>query len=198
MIENIFPLKIYKVSLGNDTLLTTVDCLLEEFYEKTVCNNQGSMRNNGLCSYNAARHLHTISAFDHITSIINHHVNIYWKELGYDHSPYIHEMWTNKYPPGAFIDAHNHAPMPATVTLYLKKEADSGNIVFEHPLEVLLKHQPFKNLQDRNLYHTLFDHELEVTTGDLVIFPGWLKHKTHINHSASDRIIIGANIHFRP
>lgn len=197
MIENIFPLKIYKVSLGNDPSLTTVEEHLDEFYEKTVSNNQGSMRNNGLCSYNTSRELHTISKFDHITDIIATHVNIYWKELGYNHTPYIHEMWTNKYPPGAFIDAHNHAPMPLTVTLYLKKEKDSGNIVFEHPLEVLLKHQPFKELQDRNLYHTLFDHELEVTTGDLVIFPGWLKHKTQSNNSTSDRIIIGANIHYR-
>jgi ectoine hydroxylase-related dioxygenase (phytanoyl-CoA dioxygenase family) len=69
--------------------------------------------------------------------------------------------------------------------------------VFENPLEALLKHQPIKALQDRNTYHTLFDHEVKVEAGDLVIFPGWLRHKTQVNSSNSDRIMIGANINYR-
>lgn len=198
MIENIFPLKIYKVSLGDTvSLLSQIETYLEAAYKKTVDNNQGSMRNDGLCSYNASRDLHNNPAFGNIVEAIQTHVEIYWKELGYNYNPYIYEMWTNKYPPGSFIDIHNHAPIPLTVSFYLKKETDAGNLVFEHPLETLLKHQPIKALQDRDAYHTLFDHEVEVTSGDLVIFPGWLRHKTQINNSNSDRIIIGANINYR-
>jgi uncharacterized protein (TIGR02466 family) len=198
MIENIFPLKIYKVSLGDtSSLLSMIEVYLNAAYEKTTSNNQGSMRNDGLCSYNASRELHTNSAFSSIASIIETHASIYWKELGYNYNPYIFEMWTNKYPPGSFIDVHNHAPIPLTVSFYLKKENNAGNLVFEHPLETLLKHQPIQALKDRDAYHTLFDHEVQVTTGDLVIFPGWVRHKTQVNSSDSDRIIIGANINYR-
>ncbi len=198
MIVDIFPLKIYKTHIQDvENLLPSLQPLLEESYEKTTCNNQGSMRNNGLCSYNVSRELHKDPAFAPIVDIINHHVSIFWKELGYGHTPYIFEMWSNKYVPGSFIDSHNHSPIPLTVSLYLKKEENSGNIVFEHPLETLLKHQPYKSLQDRDAYHTLFDHELEVTTGDLVIFPGYLRHKTQSNNSQTERIMIGANINHR-
>jgi len=198
MINNIFPLKIYKTSIPNtDMMFDIIRPLLEESYEKTVYNNQGSMRNNGLCSYNASRELHNDPSFQSIVDMINYHVKVFWNELGYNHNPYIYEMWTNKYVPGSFIDVHNHAPIPLTVSFYLKKEKDSGNIVFENPLETILKHQPYKLLQDRNQYHTLFDHEVEVTTGDLVIFPGWLRHKTLPNNSSSERIMIGANINCR-
>ena len=197
MIEHIFPLTFYKVSLGDtNSLLESLSAFLDESYDKTINNNQGSMR-GGLCSYNSSRELHLNPAFKDITDVIFQHVNIFWKELGYNHTPYIYEMWTNKYPPESFIDAHNHAPIPLTVSFYLKKETNAGNLVFENPLEALLKHQPIKALQDRNAYHTLFDYEVKVEAGDLVIFPGWLRHKTQVNNSNSDRIMIGANINYR-
>lgn len=196
MINSIFPIKIYKHQISDvDKLFDSLTPWLDESYEKTLTNNQGSIRNNGLCSYNASRELHKNTVFSPVVDIINYHVNIYWKELNYNYVPFIQEMWTNKYPPGSFIDLHNHAPIPLTVSLYLKKE--SGNIVFENPLETILKHQPYKQLQDRNSYHTLFDYELEVNSGDIVIFPGWLKHKTQPNTSSCDRIMIGANINYQ-
>jgi uncharacterized protein (TIGR02466 family) len=196
MINNIFPIKIYKHTVNDvDKLLNTVKYWLDDSFEKTLTNNQGSMRNSGLCSYNTSRELHKNIAFSPIVDIINYHVDIFWKELDYNYSPFIQEMWANKYVSGSFIDIHNHAPIPLTVSLYLKKE--SGNIVFENPLETILKHQPYKQLQDRNSYHTLFDHEVEVTAGDILIFPGWLKHKTYPNNSDSERIMIGANINYQ-
>jgi uncharacterized protein (TIGR02466 family) len=196
MINEIFPIKIYKHQTGDvDKLFDSIKPWLDESYEKTLTNNQGSIRNNGLCSYNASRDLHKNIVFKPVVDIINYHVNIFWKELNYNHIPFIQEMWTNRYSSGSFIDVHNHAPIPLTVSLYLKKE--SGNIVFENPLETILKHQPYKQLQDRNSYHTLFDYELEINAGDIVIFPGWLKHKTLPNDSNHDRIMIGANINYQ-
>jgi len=195
MIENIFPIKIYKTSYGDVTdLYNNLSPILETVFQGTIENNQGSMRNNGLCSYNAERDLHKLPELKVITDFITEHANKYWQDLNYAGIPYIHEMWANKYTADSFIDIHNHAPIPLTASFYLKKDPGAGNLVFENPLESLLKHQPYASIKERDYYHTLFDHNVEINEGDLVIFPGWLRHRTEANNSGSDRIIIGSNI----
>jgi len=195
MIENIFPIKIYKTSYGDVTdLYNTLSPILETTFQRTIENNQGSMRNNGLCSYNAERNLHKLPELKTIVDFVSEHVAKFWKELGYEGVPYIHEQWANRYVNGSFIDIHNHAPIPLTASFYLKKEPAAGNLIFENPLEALLKHQPYAKIKERDYYHTLFDHGVEVSEGDLIIFPGWLRHRTEPNLSGSARIIVGSNI----
>ena len=152
------------------------------------------MRDHGLCSYNAERNLHKLPEFKTVVDFVNEHANNFWTELGYYGVPCIYEQWANKYPQNAFIDIHDHAPITLTASFYLKKESGAGNLVFENPLATILKHQPYSNLHNRNQYHTLFEHSVEISEGDLVMFPGWLKHRTEANRSGSDRIIIGTNI----
>lgn len=195
MIENIFPIKIYKTKFdGNLTdLKSIVIPRLDSVFEKTKTNNQGSMR-GGLCSYNAVRDLQHWPELKPYIDFLQEHAEIYWKELGYKKEPKISEMWANKYSPGSFIDIHNHSPIAITVSFYLQKPANSGNICFVNPLETLLKHQPFSELDDRNNYHRMFNYNVEVNEGDVIMFPGWLQHETMPNDSEFDRIIIGTNI----
>jgi uncharacterized protein (TIGR02466 family) len=197
MIENVFPIKIYRTSFNEDLeiLKKIIIPNLSEVFDKTKHNNQGSMRGSGLCSYNVERKLHLLPEMNYLVSFINSHVKKYWNDLGYINSEKVgvFEMWANIYEPGSFIDIHNHSPIPMTASFYLQKDEGSGNIVFENPLETLLKHQPI-DLTDRNNYHRLFNQELIINEGDLVIFPGWLKHSTLPNSSKNNRIIIGANI----
>ena len=197
MIELIHPIKIYKTKYTGDLelLKQTVIPKLTDVFEKTRLNNQDSMRNKGLCSYNAVRDLQSWSELTHYVSFLKEHLNIYWKELNYDpdRGPGIAEMWANCYEPGSFIDIHNHSPITITASFYLQKPTNSGNIVFEHPLETLLKHQPI-NHKDINAYGSWFQTEVAVEEGDLVLFPGYLKHKTTPNLDLSNRIIIGANV----
>lgn len=195
MIEDIFPIKIYKTRfvLKNKDLLIDQ---LEEVFKQTEKNNQGSMRGAGLCSYNAARSLQKWSELKDLSEFLIDESKKYWNELKYDktRSPSIYEMWANRYERDSFIDEHNHAPIPITVSYYLKKPKNSGNIVFVNPLEDLLKHQPFDLLKDRNMYHTLFNSEIAIEENDVIMFPGWLRHKTTPNASLDPRIIIGANL----
>jgi uncharacterized protein (TIGR02466 family) len=195
MIENIFAVSIYKTKYQGDIveLQNNVIPLLAPVFEETLKDNQGSMREGGLCSYNVARNLQSIPELKDFVDFLTEHTNIYWNHLGYSGSPAIVEMWANRYSHGSFIDSHNHSPVPLTASFYLKKDKGSGNIVFEHPNEVILKHQPY-SFDHRSSYHQLFDHELNVEEGDLVIFPSYIRHKTIPNQTLTDRIIIGANI----
>jgi len=197
MIDLIHPIKIYKTKYTNDLKLLQNSILpkLTTVFEKTQLNNQDSMRNNGLCSYNVVRDMHTWIEATPFVTFLKEHLNIYWQELNYDiaRNPVIHEMWANRYQQGSFIDMHNHSPITITCSFYLQKSTNSGNIVFENPLETVLKHQPI-NHQDLDNYGKWFQTEVAVDEGDLVMFPGYLKHKTTPNLDSTDRIIIGANV----
>ena len=157
--------------------------------------NQVSMR-QGLCSYNYIRNLHTRSEFATLKEWINQEIQLYWQNLGYDssRSARIKEMWLNVYPPGSWIDIHDHAPAPVVGTFYVQCEPGKANLILEHPLNILLKHQPLAGLRDRGTYHDLNCHEISITTGDLVLFPGYLNHRSRPNSHNKDRIMIGVLI----
>lgn len=192
----LFPISVYKTSFGKDVsnLIAPIQDRIDHWLNETKHNNQGSMRQSGLCSYNVKRDMHTWPELKEIVEFIEFHSHEYWKTIGYKHSmkPGVYEMWANRYPPGSFIDYHNHSPIHMTATFVLQAEKNSGNIIFENPLQTLLKHQPYE-VNAENFYH-LFESGLESDVGDLIIFPGYLNHKTLPNNSKSDRIILGANV----
>ena len=103
-------------------------------------------------------------------------------------------MWANIYTPGSYIDSHDHCPMPLTGAFYVKKSTTASNIVFEHPLELILKHQPIAGIRDRQQYFNFVEQEIEVEQGDLVLFPSYVRHKTRPFNDVDDRIIIGGSL----
>jgi len=197
MIKEIFPIKIYKKQYpGNlQSLQEGLIPKLNSIFEETKKNNQGSMRYGGLCSYNVCNNLsERIEIFD-LLDFVKTEVKLFWKELNYiedDQSKL--QSWANIYPPGSYIDAHNHSPVSLTACFYLQKPENSGNIIFENPLTTILKHQPTNALLDLDNYDSLFDREIQIKEGELIIFPGWLTHKTSVNNSKENRIIIGFNV----
>jgi|688.fasta_scaffold279702_2 uncharacterized protein (TIGR02466 family) len=197
MIVDLFPVKIYKTQYQGD-----LDSIVDNLYniidfESVKSNNQGSMRGEGVCTYVDRRDLHTLPEFEEIKLFIEHHAAIYWKDIGYDayFKPKVIEMWCNIYKSDSFIDLHNHAPRVMTSSFYLCKKSGIGNIVYENPLSTLLKHQPYHI--DKNTYHTLFEQQIDGESGDLIIFPGWLNHKT-LPNQGQDRVMIGTNICAEP
>lgn len=196
MIENIFPIKIYKSRFhGNLQIIkNNIISQVEDILKLTEQNNQGYMRKDGLCSYNVCRNLRYQVDIEEIYAFVETELEKYWKELGYlDKGFKIIENWINRYPPGSYIEAHNHAPIALSASFYLQKPEGSGEIIFENPLSTLLKYQPYE-FSNIDHYDKWFDRPVSIQEGDLVIFPSYLNHKTEINRSALDRYIIGFNI----
>lgn len=197
MLYKLFPTLVHKsVYTGNlAALQSSVIPYLDEVFEDAKNNNQVSMRNGGICSVNTCNKLQEKIDIEDLIDFVSDSVKQYWKELNYiDASVKVHHSWANIYPPGSYIDNHNHSPAPLTASFYLKKPEDSGNIVFENPISTLLRYQPYKGLSDSENYASAFDTVVEVNEGELVIFPGWLMHKTEINNAQDNRIIIGFDI----
>jgi uncharacterized protein (TIGR02466 family) len=191
---DIFATKIYKARYNKS--IKDIESVLFEVvnFDQVLKNNQGSMRGNGICSYVHKRDLQYDPRFSDVVEFITDSCKEYWKNCGFNskYIPIIKEMWFNIYNMDSHIDLHNHSPMVTTCSFYIKKQLNNSNLVFENPLSTLLKHQPYSI--DKETYHTLFENEINAETGDIVLFPGWLNHKTLPNKSTEQRIMIGANI----
>lgn len=188
---DIFSIKIYKVKYPKiDTLKQRVIPKLTQLLDNPENANFELMRNGGECSYSVFNQLHTWEETKDVVKFILTHVDEYWRILNLhpDLKPYVLNMWANRSTKEGWIYSHNHGPVPIVGTFYLNVSKDLGNIVLENPLDHVLGCQPI------NIPYTGFDYEAQVNTGDLLLFPGWLKHHSIPNKTDEPRIGISFNI----
>lgn len=196
MLYNLFPIKIYKKKFTGDLgkLQNYLIPKLDKIFKESALHNQASMRDGGICSFNVHDNIHKQFDIGEIVDFVESSAKEYWKELDLvDTQIKIIHSWANTYPPGSYIDNHNHIPAVLVSSFFLKKPHLSGNIVFENPISTILRYQPYNKLNDKDGYVNVFSSVLEIDEGDLVIWPGYLIHKTEKNISSSDRIILGFN-----
>ena len=133
---------------------------------------------------------HELDSFTEITTFIEQQSKIFWDELGYDSNRNlkIFQSWINVSTRSGYMDPHFHAKIPMSAVFYLNASPAQGNLVFQNPLELLLSTQPYKDHQ------SVIEQEIQVESGDLVIFPGYLKHQVKSNTTDINRISLAANI----
>lgn len=95
--------------------------------------------------------------------------------------------WINRHNFGGETIEHNHNNVIFVVSCYLKCPPQSGNIVFKDPLEYHKSHWPI--FPEQHLYS-----EVPVTTNDVLIFPGYLKHYVTKSVSDDSRYVMTLNI----
>lgn len=103
------------------------------------------------------------------------------------HYSEVTQSWVNKHGPAGRTLEHNHNYTTFVVASYLYCPENSGNIVFRDPLEY--HKASFPIFPEESGFK-----EVPVTTNDVVIFPGWLKHHVQPNHSNEDRYVLTINI----
>jgi uncharacterized protein (TIGR02466 family) len=94
--------------------------------------------------------------------------------------------WLNLHKKSGYTDEHAHQSADLVASCYIKCPPNSGNIEFRDPLEYHRFSSPF--VPENNTWR-----EVECTTGDIVIFPGWIKHRTQPNNTDEDRIVLTVN-----
>jgi uncharacterized protein (TIGR02466 family) len=139
--------------------------------------------------------LNTVPHGIDIIKFIEQQAKIYWKELKYSdqYEPYLKNVWASYNPQGGSWSSHNHAPATIAGCFYLDACADQGNLVFEHPLELVLGYQPYSD----EMPDLLLTHTVTPESGKLVLFPAYLKHRVEINATDRPRIIIGIDMSYR-
>ena len=189
---SLFPFKIYKTHYDQhqcikDNLFSKLDTALaaSEF------NNQHFQRDGNLCTYHVEPDINRRYPDEtrDLIAFTEEAAKDYWKELDYfpGLQPFVLEMWANKSPRGGYIASHLHLSLPFTAVYYVDASPEQGNLVFENPSDLLLSAQPVNYIEGK--YQ--FEHEVEVNSGDLLIFPGYMKHRSIPNKTDRPRLILG-------
>lgn len=97
------------------------------------------------------------------------------------------QSWCNKHTRGGHTLEHVHNFGTFVASCYLSCPENSGNIEFKDPLEYHKGAWPV-------IPELSFYHEVPVATNDVLIFPGWLKHRVQPSQSDQERLVMTFNI----
>jgi hypothetical protein len=186
MVHDIFPTKIYKTKFPDMGFIShilndVVPTLEYNGYHPAVQQLKTTFRDLTLDA----------ETFKPFHDFIESEAKTFWDQLGYlpEESPVIKTMVINRGGPGSAVLSHNHYPnIMLAATLYLSATPEQGNLVVENPNDLLLCAQPYASFKDHTRY------EVPVHTGDLVIFPAYLKHFTFPNKTDSERVVFVAHL----
>ena len=95
--------------------------------------------------------------------------------------------WINIHKKSGITLEHNHSHTPLVITAYLKLPINSGFIEFRDPLEYHKTNTPIT--PEEELWKAV-----PCETNNILIFPGWIKHRTQPNLTNNDRIVLTMNI----
>jgi uncharacterized protein (TIGR02466 family) len=100
--------------------------------------------------------------------------------------------WINRHTTGAWTDEHVHKATAFVAVYYLKAPENCGNLLVRNPLEYHWNFYPEKD--------SLVEiwKPIPITTGDLILFPGWLYHKSEVNKSLDTRYVMSVNFVIAP
>jgi uncharacterized protein (TIGR02466 family) len=181
----LWPNPIYKAHYPHD-LTSIADWALD------ICKDQDDYlleKGGGKSSYGVVSDAILRSECTELKNWVIEHSKLVWNtwELT-DHPRFVHHSWVNWHPPGAWTDEHDHSGVHMVITIYLKQPENGGHIQFKDPMQYTWAAWP-------KLRASAFDwRTLHVSTGDVLFFPGFLRHKTQVNKSEEDRLVMTTNI----
>ena len=191
MILNLFSLPIYKVNVLDQ--IDTIDLEKGLRSELARSSNQISSleKNGGISTYSTNCNLHLEEYAKSVSALVLQHSKFYWKILDIDSrlEPRIDQCWSNIHYNDSITLEHSHSLFPIVATLYVKAEKNSGDLVLINPMEYGLTHIPYEVPIENKI-----ETSIKISTGDLVLFPGWIRHKTKENLSENPRIVMSFNI----
>ena len=97
--------------------------------------------------------------------------------------------WVNYHGKNGFTDEHHHGPATMVLATYLNLPENGGFIEFKDPLE----YQKGVNLREIGEEHINWK-KIPAKTGDVLMFPGWIRHRTERNMSTEKRWVLTTNI----
>lgn len=99
----------------------------------------------------------------------------------------IGNSWVNYHNNSGYTREHHHGASVMVVTSYLNLPKDGGFIEFRDPLEAQ------RGFLVKNTKNSEWK-EVKAETGDVLIFPGWLRHRVQPNKSNEKRWVLTTNV----
>jgi len=107
----------------------------------------------------------------------------------------VNGSWINVHGKGAYTDTHHHHGIALAMVCYLKVPENSGRLLIRNPMEIYTHAGPMKK---EYIDTELMWRPIEVSTNDVIFFPGYLEHKTEVNNTEDNRYIMSLNVKAYP
>lgn len=131
---------------------------------------------------------HTWDEFESFRNWIGDRVDFVWNSFNFlPKNRTVLQSWINVHDQTGVTREHYHNGSDLVVTSYLNLPKDSGYIEFRDPLEYHKAGTPY--VQELQLWKPV-----EAVTNDVLIFPGWLVHRTQPNLTNQKRVVMTWNI----
>ena len=107
-------------------------------------------------------------------------------DILYDHF-FVSMRWANEHTHRGWTKPHEHGGTSVVASIYVKQPENGGNLLFERLLRD--RWTAYSRLDGPETIHDYWQ-EVTVEQNDVVLFPGWLTHKTQPNANVSDNRIV--------
>jgi len=186
MIEEIFQNKfVYKTRYPKASDLANLLISKIEDNIELEYNFFSNMKDGGICCVvennkyplesQLPKHIPWVDYLNELSNFVEVHALEYVNAYNLSVIPKIEGSWISYYPDHAYFDFHKHIGVAAVAVLYLQKKENAGNMWIKE--------------SDEGESVEIVGNE-----GELIIFPGFLPHKTTPNLSNSKRIVITFDI----
>lgn len=140
-------------------------------------------------SVNPEHRPHLWKELQDFNSFLESKIAFLWDEFEFkmkNHS-HIQESWFNSHKTTGMTLEHYHNNINLVVAAYIKLPKNSGYIEFRDPLEYQWANTPI--IPEEKLWT-----EVKCETNDVLMFPGWMRHRVQENKSNEERIVLTYNI----
>jgi len=132
----------------------------------------------------------------HLMNEIHHHISNYLEdcEVGksphyYDNIPYnVATSWISKYVNGSYSHIHSHGNADISGVYYYNTTPNNAKFFVTSPVE----HLECSTL----LSHKGFRQNFDPKPGEIILFPGWLKHGVQTYTGEDERYSVSFNVYF--
>ena len=186
--EPIFKYKFEKFKSYNDDLADYIYKLQEEDKNGVAKSNKGGWhsRNFKLNDKNSAQYKFALDLQKYILDVFQ---KFGWKSEG--KNILLREMWSIINKKNDFNVIHTHPNCYLSAAYYVRAPENCGKFMVENPNSV--KKHFFPQIANKTELNVPVA-SIDVSEGDLLIFPGYLPHKVGKNESDEDRIVISFNV----
>ena len=115
-----------------------------------------------------------------VNPILQHYIFQTFKTMGWPVYNYVIGSWYNAYGKEHYQETHDHLPHQLSGIYFLSYDEDiHGPLKFLNPFSELMRATALKVYNNQHSAHSIYLEEEEpiVKSGDLIIFPSWLKHR---------------------
>ncbi len=149
--------------------------------------------------HNANGQPHTWIENKKFIQFLNANLPYILKEFELAHQPItVSNSWVNRHSKGGETLEHKHQFVDLVVSSYLFCPEGSGNLLVRDPLEYHRWNDLLENMYFKREKHQYPWIEVPVKTNDVLIFPGWLNHKTEKSNIDIDRYVMTINLKYGP